>query len=88
LGYKKSGRPSVRLKEGKALPHEYHPKRVMFHCGLEVMVWGMISYEGDLVLERLDNTLDDPSYLSFLKRCERWRGMDETLSFQHDKASS
>jgi len=41
----------------------------------------------DRVLERLDNTLDGPGYLSFLKRCERWRGMDETLSFQHDKAS-
>jgi len=46
------------------------------------MVWGMISYEGDRVLERLDNTLDGPGYLNLLKRCVRWRGfMDET---QHD----
>jgi len=60
---------------------------MIFHGGLEVMVWEMISYEGDSVLERLDNTLDGPGYLNLLKRCERWRGfMDETLSFQHDKA--
>jgi len=35
----------------------------MFHGGLELMVWGMIAYEGDRVIERLDNTLEGSGYL-------------------------
>jgi len=71
----KAGRARVRLRKGEVLPAKYHRKRVMFHGGLEVMVWGMISYEGDRVRERLDNTLDGPGYWNLLKRCVRWRGL-------------
>jgi len=58
----------------------------MFHGRLEVMVWEIISYLGDQVLVRLDNTVNSPSYLSLLQREVRWEGFqNETLSFQQDK---
>jgi len=54
---------------------------VTFHGGLEVMAWEMISYLGDRVLVRLDNTLNGLGYLGLLQREVRWEGFqDETLS--------
>jgi len=51
------------------------------------MAWGMVSYLGDRVLVRLDNTLNGPGYLHLLQREVRWEGFQvETLSFQQDKA--
>jgi len=59
----------------------------MFHGGLEVMAWGMISYVRDRVLRGLDNTLNGPEYLRILQREVRWEEFkDGTLSFQQDKA--
>jgi len=59
----------------------------MFHGGLEVMAWGMVSYLGDRVLVRLDNTLNGPGCLHLLQREVRWeRFQVETLSLRQDKA--
>jgi len=77
----KQGRPRVRVRKGEVLPPQYYRKRVTFHGGLEVMAWEMISYLGDRVLVRLDNTLNGLGYLGLLQREVRWEGFqDETLS--------
>ena len=64
----KQGRPRVRVRKGEVLPPQYYRKRMMFHRGLEVMAWGMISYLGDRILVRLDKTLNGPGYLRLLPK--------------------
>jgi len=64
----KAGHCHVRLRKGEDLPTKYFRPRVMFHGGLEIMVWGMISCMGDRVLIRLDMTLDGEGYLQLLKK--------------------
>lgn len=83
----KCGRSVVRLRKSEKCPPQYYRKREMYHGGLEIMVWGMISYQGDRVIVLIEGTLDGVGYLRMLKKEVKWKGLKEgTLSFQHDMA--
>lgn len=65
--YEQSGGiPYIRRRRNEVLPPRYWIPRRMYHGGMEIMVWGFISYEGPQELRRIEGRLDAHSYLELL----------------------
>jgi transposase len=76
----------VRRNRGQTIPSRYQNHRIMFHGGLELMVWGYIHGNGVGDLVRIDDRLNAARYLQILRNVDLQGLYTNELTWQHDNA--
>jgi transposase len=87
----KNGVDFIRRKDGEIL-EEYDQVTQMFHGGKEIMVWGMISYDGPIEFLRVKGKLDSHNFIELIEpvidRLPTLTSDEEYLVYQQDNARS